>query len=83
MIPLTFDDAFERVKQLVSTFKDNEGRYLSPGYSEAQARLDFIDKLWIALGWDNSSIKCSTQRSNSPPRDKNFTLDHQNRRPGL
>lgn len=51
-IPQTFDEAFERAKQLVSIFNENEGKYLSPGYSEAQARLDFIDKLWIALGWD-------------------------------
>src|SRR5437667_4536568 len=51
-IPQTFDEAFERVKQLVSTFSENESKYLAPGYSEAQARLDFIDKFWIALGWD-------------------------------
>ena len=48
----TFAEAFERVKQLVDIFSENEQRYTSPGYSEAQARLDFIDKFWIALGWD-------------------------------
>lgn len=52
MIPQNFADAFARVKELVSNFSENEERYLSPGYSEAQARLDFIDKFWIALGWD-------------------------------
>jgi hypothetical protein len=52
MIPQTFDEAFERVKQLVQVFKQNEKTYLSPEYIEAQARLDFIDKFWIALGWD-------------------------------
>jgi adenine-specific DNA-methyltransferase len=52
MIPNNFDEAFERVKQLVQVFKQNEKRYLAPDYSEAQARLDFIDKFWIALGWD-------------------------------
>jgi len=52
MIPQNFADAFARVKELVSIFNQNEARYLSPGYSEAQARLDFIDKFWIALGWD-------------------------------
>src|SRR6266481_9155687 len=51
-IPQTFDEAFKRVKELVSIFQQNEERYLSPGYSEAQARLDFVDKFWIALGWD-------------------------------
>ena len=52
MIPDTFDEAFERVKQLALVFKQNEKQYLSSYYSEAQARLDFIDKFWIALGWD-------------------------------
>ena len=51
-IPQTFDEAFTHVKELVSIFQQNEERYLSPRYSEAQARLDFIDKFWIALGWD-------------------------------
>ena len=52
MIPQTFEQAFERVKQLSSIFQRNERQYLSASYSEAQARLDFIDKFWIALGWD-------------------------------
>ena len=51
-LPHGFDEAFERVKQLVTIFSQNEDRYLAAGYSEAQARLDFIDKFWIALGWD-------------------------------
>ena len=57
MIPQDFADAFERIKDLVSIFSQNEERYLSPGYSEAQARLDFIDKFWIALGWDVRYLK--------------------------
>src|SRR5438552_14805765 len=52
MMVQTFAEAFERVTQLVEIFSENEQRYTSPGYSEAQARLDFIDKFWTALGWD-------------------------------
>ncbi len=52
MIPQTFDEALERVKQLVAVFKRNEKQYLSPAYKEAEARQDFIDKFWVALGWD-------------------------------
>jgi predicted type IV restriction endonuclease len=48
----TFDLAFEKIKQLAATFKAGETRYLSPDYQEAEARKDFIDKFWIALGWD-------------------------------
>lgn len=47
-----FDDAFARVKQLVADFQANESFYLSPAYQEQEARRDFIDKFWIALGWD-------------------------------
>ncbi len=46
------DFAFERVIALVKDFQRNESRYKSADYSEAQARKDFIDKFWIALGWD-------------------------------
>lgn len=51
-IPQTFDGAFSRVTELVATFKHNESFYLAPAYNEADARKDFIDKFWIALGWD-------------------------------
>jgi adenine-specific DNA-methyltransferase len=48
----SFDSALERIEHLVTDFRKNEKHYLSPAYSEAQARLDYIDKFWIALGWD-------------------------------
>ncbi|MGO9275702.1 MAG: Eco57I restriction-modification methylase domain-containing protein [Terriglobia bacterium] len=47
-----FEEAFERVNRLVETFRASEARYLSPDYQEAEARKDFIDKFFIALGWD-------------------------------
>lgn len=50
MSPL--DKAFEDVQLLVKKFTDNLSHYMSPGYSEAEARQDFIDDFFIALGWD-------------------------------
>ena len=47
-----FDSAFARVKELVADFRANENFYLSPAYQEQEARRDFIDKFWMALGWD-------------------------------
>jgi adenine-specific DNA-methyltransferase len=47
-----FDEAFEKVSKLVRTFQASEARYLSPEYQEAEARKDFVDKFFIALGWD-------------------------------
>jgi hypothetical protein len=58
-MPAGFDTAFARVKALVADFRANEKFYLSPAYSdksragqEQEARRDFIDKFWLALGWD-------------------------------
>lgn len=48
----TFSTAFARVKELVENFHAGEQSYLETSYSEAQVRLDFIDKFWAALGWD-------------------------------
>jgi len=52
MNPTAADEAFQRVRQLADTFKANEKRYLSAEYQEAEARKDFIDKFFMALGWD-------------------------------
>ena len=51
-MPTKFDEAFARVGKLVATFEANKERYLSSAYQEAEVRKDFIDKFWIALGWD-------------------------------
>jgi type I restriction-modification system DNA methylase subunit len=48
----TFEAAHERVIELADDFKDNQERYLQSDYQESQARKDFIDKFFIALGWD-------------------------------
>ncbi|HEY5123153.1 MAG TPA: DNA methyltransferase, partial [Ignavibacteria bacterium] len=47
-----FDSTFAIVTGLVKDFKENEKRYLSPEYQEAEVRRDFIDKFFEALGWD-------------------------------
>jgi adenine-specific DNA-methyltransferase len=47
-----FDVVFAKVKALVADFRANEKFYLSPAYQEQEARRDFIDKFWLALGWD-------------------------------
>src|ERR1039458_8968807 len=51
-MPAGFDTAFGRVKALVADFRANEKFYRSPAYQEQEARRDFIDKFWLALGWD-------------------------------
>jgi type I site-specific restriction endonuclease len=48
----SFKAAHARVCALVHDFDRHKDYYLSPDYSEASARKDFIDKLFNALGWD-------------------------------
>jgi adenine-specific DNA-methyltransferase len=48
----SFDEAYAQVAKLVDDFAAHEEKFLSPHYNEAQVRKDFIDKFFIALGWD-------------------------------
>ena len=52
MVCTSLESAHAAVVDLVNDFAASEAHYLSSGYSEAQARVSFIDKLWMALGWD-------------------------------
>ncbi len=49
---MSLETAYNTIEKLVEDFKANEKHYLAPTYSESQARIDFIDKFLIALGWD-------------------------------
>ena len=67
-MPAGFEASFARVKELVADFRANEKFYLSPAYQEmsfahwmgeggrrpdeGSGNRDFIDKFWLALGWD-------------------------------
>lgn len=46
------DKAFELVGQLAHDFRKHSDHYLSRAYQEAEVRKGFIDKFFIALGWD-------------------------------
>ena len=46
------DIALEKITALVRDFQSHESHYKSAAYQEAEARKDFIDKFWIAFGWD-------------------------------
>jgi adenine-specific DNA-methyltransferase len=48
----TLAQAFLDVQKLVIKFEKGKDHYMSPTYSESEARQDFIDDFFIALGWD-------------------------------
>jgi len=45
------------VKRLVERFRENRDVYCSSAYNETQARHEFIDPFFIALGWDVNNEK--------------------------
>ena len=51
-MPITKEEGRIRVEKLVETFKHNLKQYQKLSYKEAQVRKEFIDKLFVALGWD-------------------------------
>jgi adenine-specific DNA-methyltransferase len=47
-----FQDAHTAVIDLVDQFEKNQLHYISTNYQEQEARKDFLDKFFMALGWD-------------------------------
>jgi len=47
----------KEVKKLVERFRENRDVYCSGAYNETQARREFIDPLFKALGWDVTNEK--------------------------
>ncbi|HEX8129913.1 MAG TPA: Eco57I restriction-modification methylase domain-containing protein [Pyrinomonadaceae bacterium] len=52
MIAHNFDEAFSLVRRLVHDFQQNEAQFLAPSYNETAVREVFINRFWMALGWD-------------------------------
>ena len=45
----------EDVENLIERFQENRDVYCSGVYNETQARHEFIDPFFVALGWDVDS----------------------------
>jgi adenine-specific DNA-methyltransferase len=63
-----FEKAFEEVQLLVQKFENGIEKYMSPNYSEAEARQHFIDNFFIALGWN---VRSDGQHQSIRARSKN------------
>ncbi len=51
-MPTTQEQFRQQLEKLVAKFQAHSSDYMAAGYSEADARAEFIDPLFIALGWD-------------------------------
>lgn len=52
MIAKTLTESFAEVQKLAASFHRHIDEYLKLKYQEAEARQDFLDKFFVALGWD-------------------------------
>jgi hypothetical protein len=51
-LPASTETFSQGLEKLIKKFEADKTHYLSKGYSEAQARIDFITPFFKALGWD-------------------------------
>ncbi len=47
----------KEINRLIERFQENRDVYCSSQYNEAQARIEFIDPFFKALGWDMTNEK--------------------------
>jgi hypothetical protein len=51
-MPITFEQSKDEIARRVKHYLTNRAHYRGGAYKEAHARQEFIDPLFIALGWD-------------------------------
>ena len=59
----------EEINELVLKFEKDKTHYLSKGYPESQVRIDFLNPLFAALGWDMEN------KSQKPPHLRDVIVE--------
>lgn len=59
---ITKEQGKEIIKKLIETFRDNIQQYSQTSYKEAHVRKEFIDKFFIAFGWDVNNEQGDSER---------------------
>ena len=61
---LSKEEAYKKVEELVSKFRNNKEQYTNKNYNETETRRDFLDPFFEAFGWDvsNRAGKSQTYR---------------------
>ena len=63
-------DSFrEKLQTLITKFEKDKTHYVSKGYPEAQVRVDFINPLFKALGWDIEN------KAQKPPHERDVIVE--------
>ncbi len=59
----------EKLQTLITKFEKDKNHYLSNGYPEAQVRIDFLNPLFKALGWDIEN------KAQKPPHERDVIVE--------
>lgn len=59
----------EEIERLVSSYSNNIAEYRSDRYNETEVRVEFIDKLFKALGWDVTNERNLSRRFREVSRE--------------
>ena len=75
-----FETAFDAISQLVEDFQQHEKAYLTGAYSEFDVRKDFIDKFWMALGWDVNHERQKNPYEREAEVERSVAVEGRNRK---
>ena len=59
----------EALRSLATKFDKDKNHYLQKGYPEAQVRIDFLNPLFEALGWDIEN------KAQKPPHERDVIVE--------
>ncbi len=81
LTPMTFDPSKDEIARLVKHYQINRAHYRSPGYKEAQARGEFIDKFFEHLGWDVRNTEQAAPRFREVVLEDSLEIEGQRKAP--
>src|ERR1700690_4028281 len=71
----------DTVKSLVERFERNHGQYRSSKYNETQARREFIDPFFKALGWDIDNEQGFAEQYKEVIHEDTLEIEGENKAP--
>ncbi len=80
-MPPTFEQSKDAIAQLVKHFATNRDAYRAPAYKEAHARQEFIDPLFVALGWDVHNTERAAPDSRQAVMEDTLEIEGQKKAP--
>ena len=65
-----FENSIKKINDLVEEFKTNEHIYKTDAFDDENTKINFINKFFIALGWD-----VTNEKGNNTSRSKDVEFE--------